>query len=115
MNITWKISNIEWIEELDGHNKVVKNVHWWVQAVDENGNMGYTWGNQQLPTDNIDEFIPFETLTEDQVLAWACSQMNVENGVAPDGRVYTDFLEEQAKHMCSQADPLRKRGFGLPW
>ena len=111
MNITWKISNIEWIENVDEHSKVVKNVHYWVQADDEAGNRGYTWGNIQLNTDNITNFVDFDNLTEETVLTWA--KAAIEETYPEDDPCA--LMEHSATTMCAEADPLRKRGIGVPW
>ena len=117
MNITWKISNIEWIEELNGHLKVVKNVHYWVECVDENKNMGYTWGNVQLDVSNLANFTDFDTLTEEIVLDWVKTTLasTVADPESENPSTVFSVLENQAINMCNKADPFRKRGIGVPW
>ena len=113
MNITWKITNIEWIDDLHNLTNVVKNIHWWVQAEDEDGNRGYVWGNTQLEVDNITKFIPLDDLNEETVLVWlydALEEMYLHTGFT--GR---EALEIAAIQMCEQQDPITKRGCGLPW
>ena len=113
MNITWKITNLEWIENVNNLEKVVKNIHWWVQAEDVDGNMGYTWGNTQLDVSNLTEFTNFDALTEEIVLTWlfeVLEEMYFETGTP--GR---QLMEDQAVRMCGQQDPSRRRGTGLPW
>ena len=109
MNITWRIINLEWIEQVGENAKVVKNIHFWVDAVDDEGNVGYTWGNIQLDIDNITTFADFDTLTESQCIEWVKNQMNRgEEDIASK-------FEQQAISMCREKDPMRKRGFGVPW
>ena len=109
MNITWRIINLEWIEQVGENTKVVKNIHFWVDAVDEDGNVGYTWGNVQLDIDNITTFSEFDALTEEKCIHWVKSHLskNKEYGI--------DNVEKQAVAMCKEKDPMRKRGFGVPW
>lgn len=71
MNITWSIDNLD-RQTTDG---LVTTAHWRVSAVDGEhtagayGSVGFTRG---------DDFIPFEELTEAQVLAWVKAQLEVE-------------------------------------
>lgn len=113
MNITWKISNIEWIESVGEFTKVVKNVHYWVQAEDDAGNMGYTWGNVQLDIDNLATFTDFDALTEETVLTWTKSALN--NLYSESSYSNVELQELNAVKMCEEQDPLRKRGIGVPW
>ena len=116
MNFTWKVSNIEWIEELEGMSKVIKNVHFWVECVDLEGYKGYTWGNVQLDVDNIEEFVDFDTLTEEDVLGWAKQTLlEMEPRDSITGMTAIDRLQHQAYLMSLEKDPLRNRGIGVPW
>jgi hypothetical protein len=71
MNVTYKIDNLD-RQTSDG---LVTTAHWRVNAVDGEhtagayGSVGFTRG---------DDFIPFEELTEAQVLEWVKSQLEVE-------------------------------------
>lgn len=110
MEITWKIINLEWIEEVDGNQKVVTNIHYWVDAVDPDGNMGYTWGNVQLNIGNLANFSDFSELTEAQCLEWVKTEVDKQY----DGSGI-EAIENWAITMCNEQDPMRKRGFGVPW
>lgn len=112
MQITWRIVNLEWIEQVGENTNVVKNVHWWVQAVDGDS-MGYTWGNTQLNIDNIESFSSLDELNEDIVIGWVKNEIN--NTYTKDGVDGVDIIEGEAKTMCAESDPLRKRQVGLPW
>lgn len=70
--ITWKITNIEYIESHDGKSNVVKNVHWYCHKTDNEGNFGNCWGNQQFDVTNLNPntFVDFERLSETQVIDW---------------------------------------------
>jgi hypothetical protein len=71
MNITYKIDNLE----RQVSDDLVITAHWRVDAVDGEhtagayGSVGFTRG---------DDFIPFEELTEAQVLEWVKAQLEVE-------------------------------------
>ena len=109
MNITWKIISLEWVEELDSNEKVITNIHYWVDAL-ESDSKGYNWGNIQLNTDNLTDFKPFESLTEEDCINWVKQSLDLLYGGSGVTRV-----EEGAKNMCLQQDPNRKRNFGVPW
>lgn len=108
MIVTWRIINLEWIDNLNGNSKVVKNIHYWVDAV-EGGGMGYTWGNVQLDTDNISDFSDFDTLTEESCIQWVKDELDrqYDNG--------SKVTEQSAIEMLKDNDPSRVRGFGVPW
>jgi hypothetical protein len=71
MNITYKINNLE----RQVSDDLVIVAHWRLDAVDGEhtagayGSVGFTRG---------DDFIPFDELTEAQVLTWVKSQLEVE-------------------------------------
>lgn len=71
MEITWTIDNLD-RQASDG---LVITAHWRVSAVDGEhsagayGSVGFTRG---------DSFVPFEALTEAQVIAWVKEQLDVE-------------------------------------
>jgi len=71
MNVTWKIDNLD-RQVSDG---LVTTAHWRVDAVDGEhtagayGSVGFTRG---------DSFVPFEQLTETQVINWVKSQLEIE-------------------------------------
>jgi len=108
MEITWRIINLEWINQLGENTKVVKNIHYWVDAVDGDS-MGYTWGNVQLNTDDISAFVDFNTLTESTCIQWVKDELN---RLHPNG---VEITEQSALTMLEENDPERVRGFGVPW
>jgi hypothetical protein len=71
MNITYTIDNLD-RQTSDG---LVTTAHWRVSAVDGEhtagayGSVGFTRG---------EDFTPFESLTEAQVLSWVLPQLDVE-------------------------------------
>lgn len=71
MEIIWSIDNLE-RQTSDG---LVITAHWRVSAADGDhtagayGSVGFTRG---------DDFIPFEDLTQEQVLSWVKAQLEVE-------------------------------------
>ena len=95
MNITYKIDNLD-RQTSDG---LVITAHWRVNAVDGEhtagayGSVGFTRG---------DDFIPFEELTEAQVLEWVKAQLEVEQIEAALAQI---IAEQKAPSKIS----------GTPW
>jgi hypothetical protein len=95
MNITYKIDNLE----RQASDDLVIVAHWRVDAVDGEhtagayGSVGFTRG---------DDFIPFEELTEAQVIDWVKAQLDVE---------------QIESNLANQIEALKepKSVSGLPW
>lgn len=104
--ITWKIYNVEYIESVSDKSKVIKNIHWWAQQTDDNGNRGYSWGNQQLDINNLTSFTEWDNVTETQCIDWVKDAM---------GEKVVNQVESDIASQLINPDPLRKRAYGLPW
>jgi hypothetical protein len=95
MNVTWTISNLD-RQVSDG---LVTTAHWRVDAVDGEhtagayGSVGFTRG---------DDFIPFEQLTEAQVVEWVKAQLDV-----------AEIEASLAGQINKQKNPVTAHG--LPW
>ena len=95
MNITYTIDNLD-RQTSDG---LVTTAHWRVSAVDGEhtagayGSVGFTRG---------DDFTPFEELTEEQVLGWVKSQLEV-----------AEIEASLASQIEKQKNPVTAHG--LPW
>jgi uncharacterized protein YpbB len=80
----WNCKTVEAYPSVGENTNVVYNVHWRVTAVsdqlDEKGNayQASAIGTQVLNTEDITEFIPFDQLTNDQVVQWVKSTMGEE-------------------------------------
>jgi hypothetical protein len=95
MNVTYKIDNLE----RQASDDLVIVAHWRVDAVDGEytagayGSVGFTRG---------DSFIPFEQLTEAQVIAWVKAQLDV-----------AEIEASLAGQINKQKNPVTAHG--LPW
>ena len=69
IDYTWTISNIEVYPEKEGFNNVVSTVHWRLRG-EEGGVSTEVYGAVSLSLDETAHFIPFEELTEEDVVAW---------------------------------------------
>lgn len=83
-NYNWNCKTVDCYPEQDNEADVVYNVHWIVTGtsseIDPQG-MPYSAtniGTQTLDTSQITEFIPFDQLTNDEVVAWTKGAMGDE-------------------------------------
>lgn len=77
MNYTWKIEALEYAPELNGLKKVITSVHWRYIGTDgEISQDVYGVEGVEIPED--DEFIAYEDLTEQIVIEWLESKLDVE-------------------------------------
>ena len=80
----WNCKTVDCYPEQDNEADVVYNVHWIVTGVsDEVDPQGNPWsatniGTQTLDTSQITDFIPFDQLTNDEVVAWTKGAMGDE-------------------------------------
>ena len=74
---TWKINAVDCYTSKDGLEKVAYNVHWSFFATDGENNASMI-GVQSVGEPNTDNFVPFDQLTEEQVVSWITASMDVE-------------------------------------
>ena len=80
----WNCKTVDCYPEQDNEADVVYNVHWIVTGTSDQLNpegVAYSAtniGTQSLDTSQITEFIPFDQLTNDEVVAWTKGAMGDE-------------------------------------
>ena len=80
----WNCKTVDCYQEQNSEADVVYNVHWIVTGVsdqlDPEGNpySATNIGTQVLDTSSITNFIPFDQLTNDEVVAWTKGAMGSE-------------------------------------
>ena len=74
---TWRINAVDCYTSKDGLEKVAYNVHWSFFATDGENNASMI-GVQSVGEPNPDNFVPFDQLTEEQVVSWIAASMDVE-------------------------------------
>ena len=80
----WNCKTVDCYPEQDNEADVVYNVHWIVTGTSDQLNpegIAYSAtniGTQSLDTSQITEFIPFDQLTNDEVVAWTKGAMGDE-------------------------------------
>jgi hypothetical protein len=70
---TWKVTSLKTKNVADNMPNAVVQTYWQKIGTDENGNTGTFSGATPFtvdPTDDSGPFIPFEQLTEEDVLTW---------------------------------------------
>jgi len=83
-NYNWNCKTVDCYPEQDNEADVVYNVHWIVTGTsDQLDPQGVAYsatsiGTQTLDTSQITNFIPFEDLTNDEVVAWTQGAMGAE-------------------------------------
>jgi hypothetical protein len=83
-NYEWDCKTVDCYPEQNNEADVVYNVHWIVTGIsdqlDPEGNpySATNIGTQVLDTSSITNFIPFENLTNDEVVAWTKGAMGSE-------------------------------------
>lgn len=105
---TWEITNLKVQTVSDEKQNAVVQTYWRKIGTDENGNEGVFSGATPFtvdPTDNSGPFIPFEELTEADVIAW------VQSVVVGS---YEQHVNEQiAKQIAEKVSPITDKT--LPW
>lgn len=73
--MTWKINTLEYTNDSD---KGVINAHWDVTLTDEDYSARRYGSCSFSPDPSSDEYVPFESLTEELVIGWVQSSLDVE-------------------------------------
>jgi|694.fasta_scaffold38979_4 hypothetical protein len=105
MNITWKIVSLKAFPLLDGKANVISLVAYNVSA-EENGIRVAHGGFLSLPTDNIETFIPYEDLSEEEILGWVKYHLGT-TGVESSEREVASKLQSNPPQVAVPVD--------LPW
>ena len=87
----WNCKTVDCYPEQDNEADVVYNVHWIVTGTSEDSE-GKSYsatniGTQTLDTSQITNFIPFDQLTNDEVVAWTQATMGAEQVAAIEANI----------------------------
>lgn len=76
---TWQFPQLEAYPTLQDKTNVVFTVHWRLRGEDELGNSAEVYGSVGLaPYDGEGQFVEFDNLTEETVIAWVESALGEE-------------------------------------
>ena len=93
---TWSVVQMDCYPELDGETDVVFTVHWTLSATDGTYNGG-VYGSVGVTLDAGATFIPYDQLTEAQVIGWVQDALGAEQVAAYEANV--------AQQINDQIDP----------
>lgn len=74
----WEFPAFDCSLDKEGMEKVVTTVHWRYSGTDEDGISAGTYGAQPVGEPNPDAFTPYPDLSEEQVIGWMESVIDVE-------------------------------------
>ena len=114
MAAKWTINQCDDYKQKDGHSKVIFNLHWSCSDDREYPNPeggdplvahGSVYGTCAVSTDDIQDFTPYDEVTEAMALSWLFSVMTVEQKAGWEANV--------EKQIADKIDPPTESG--LPW
>jgi len=97
INYDWNCKTVDAYIEQEGETDVVYNVHWIATGtsseVDPEGNpySATNIGTQTLDTDAITDFIPFDEVTNAEVVAWTQAAMGAEQVAAIEANIASNI------------------------
>jgi hypothetical protein len=112
----WNCKTVDCYPEQDNEADVVYNVHWIVTGTSEDSEdpEGKSYsatniGTQTLDTSQITNFIPFDQLTNDEVVAWTKGAMGDEQVASIEASIQSqiDSLITRTKRVIILVYPKR--------
>jgi hypothetical protein len=100
---TWDIFRLDCAPAENGLTDVVKTIHWGLTGIDENGVSASMSNSYPLPSPSPEAFTDYSTLTEETVIGWLESNLDV-------GYLHTYLANEIASKYNPPITPLP-----LPW
>lgn len=78
INYTWTFPAFDCVIDEDGLQNVVTTVHWILTGTDEDNISATVYGSQGVGQPNPEAFTPFPDISEEQVIGWMKSSMDVD-------------------------------------
>lgn len=78
INWNWICDSVNVYPQKEEYNDVVFEISWTLTGTDEDGVTAKSTGRHELYTDIIVDFVPFEDLTQEQVIGWMHAEMGEE-------------------------------------
>ena len=114
--ITWTIGAIDY--NIEAGVNVPTTVHWRCTGVDDEGNVGSSYGTRGVTQGETKALTSWENITEEAALLWLFADMSVatrdldEEG--KDTKSEKETIEASIEsQIAEKANPTR--GTGLPW
>lgn len=92
----WTIKAMDCVPQEDGHTDVVVTAHWNVLATDGTYSASL-YGAQSFTYDSSKTFIPYENLTQAEVVGWVQASMGVDT--------VTALQENLDQQIANQVNP----------
>ena len=108
----WNCKTVDCYPEQDNEADVVYNVHWIVTGTSEDSEgksySATSIGTQTLDTSQITNFIPFDQLTNDEVVAWTKGAMGDEQVASIEASIQSqiDSLITPTSVTLTIGDPV---------
>jgi len=100
----WSVAGMKCYPEYEGFENVVFTAHWHLLAKDGEYSAS-TYGSVKLKLDPNHEYIPYDQLTEEQVIGWVKGTMNQNsNPMSPYGR---RIRSEAGRRNRKEKEPIR--------
>lgn len=77
INFEWNVNPMDCVIDEDGLTNVVQTVHWRLTGIDDNGGSSDVYGATSFPTPEAEGYIPFEELTQEIIIGWLDSVLDV--------------------------------------
>lgn len=74
----WDVKTVDVYPTKADHNNVIYMVHWRVTKTEGEDYAASSYGTQDLNTDDLEDFIDFESVTTAEVEAWVIAAMGEE-------------------------------------
>jgi len=106
--VTWIIAQTDFVLLEDSMINVINTLHWRVSEEVEVGEETYyasAYGSQSVPTPSPDSFIPYDSVTEEECIAWCKEGLGAEQ--------VTSIEEGLTASINLQKNPID--GHGVPW
>jgi hypothetical protein len=78
INYTWTFPAFDCIIDEDGLQTVVTTVHWILTGTNKDNISATLYGSQTVGQPNPEAFTPFPDISEEQVIGWMESSMDVD-------------------------------------
>lgn len=94
MEITWKIDSIKCLAQVDDYTDVVYDIAWRVFATEgDHSTSVYGSVTVSFDPDDVTDFVPYEDLTEEEVLGWVFDTYGEEGKLAIEDNVSNALLD----------------------
>jgi hypothetical protein len=105
MKFTWTIKQLNVIPLKEPHKDVVHSIAWEVTGVDGEDSSTAS-GALSINTDNLENFISYESLTEEQVLSWVFSALGQDGKQKAESQTQTVIEAKRSAITISTNTPL---------